>query len=182
MTSLQIHCSYPFRREKKEGNRGLPEILTIAAGFPSVMISSGVATLELRKPVSSNRPSCCILPAEKSGAGLSRDKGDTMLSRLLFVVHGLSADDGFLWADPQDGVIMLSLNVSAVEGLRSTKVGLGDTRLISTVSAKEILRSVQEGREGMPGLMTLTLLSWHFSTSSVFGVGVEYSRLLVSAE
>ena len=57
------------------------------AGFPIVIISSGVATREYLKPVSSNRPKggCGALAAaeEKGEGGLSTDKGDTMLSFLI---------------------------------------------------------------------------------------------------
>lgn len=84
-------------------------------------------------------------------------------------------DEVLLWPS-QDGVTMLSLSVSAVESLR------GDTRLISTVSAEEILRSIQRGGEAVPGLTRLALLSWQLSISAIFGVGVEKSRLVVSAE
>ena len=153
----------------------------IVPGFANIIISSGVAILELRKPVSSNRPRCCFLPAEKSGGGRSTVRGDTMLRRLLLVCALSMADDDdddddvLLWPS-QDGVTMLSLSVSAVESLR------GDTRLISTVSAKEILRSVQKGEEVVPGLTRLALLSWQLSISVVFGVGFEKSRLVVSAE
>lgn len=128
-----------------------------AAGFPNDTISSGVATRECRKPVSSNFPSCCTLAAEKGEGGRSRDKGETMLSLLLFGLYALSADNVFLW--PQDGATKLSLNFSVDEGLRSTKVGVGDTRLISTVSAEEILRSVQRGGETMLRLIRLALVS-----------------------
>ena len=152
----------------------------IVPGFPNIIISSGVAILELRKPVSSNRPRCCFLPAEKRGGGRSTVRGDTMLRRLLLLCALSMADDDddddvLLWPS-QDGVTMLSLSVSAVESLR------GDTRLISTVSAKEILRSVQKGGEVVPGLTRLALLSWQLSISVVFGVGFEKSRLVVSAE
>ena len=130
----------------------------IAAGFPSVTSSSGVATLDILKPVSWKRPGCCIFRAEKRGAGLSKDIGDTMLSRFL-LFDNFSVDDDLLWP-PQDGVTMLSLSVSAAEGLRSTKVGVGQMRLISTVSATEILRSVQIGWEPMPIFTRLPLLLW----------------------
>lgn len=106
-----------------------------------------------------------------------------LLSLLLLLCALSTADDDddddddevLLWPS-QDGVTMLSLSVSAVESLR------GDTRLISTVSAAEILRSIQRGREAVPGLTTLALLSWQLSISAVFGVGVAKSRLVVSAE
>ena len=55
---------------------------------------------------------------------------------------------------------MLSRSVSAAGGWRSTKVGVGETRLISTVSAREILRSVQKGCEIVPGFTRLSLLVW----------------------
>lgn len=78
---------------------GIPaSILTeypIAAGFPNVIASSGVATtFECRKPVSSNLPKFCILPVGKRGGGLSTDKGDGMLSFLRVNVD--SADDALL--------------------------------------------------------------------------------------
>ncbi len=95
-----------------------PKIRTIAAGFPNVIISSGVATLECRKPVSSNLPSCCVRAGEKGEGGRSRDKGEIMLSLFLLGVVALSADDVLLW--PQDGATMLSRTFSADEGLRST--------------------------------------------------------------
>lgn len=79
-----------------------------------------------------------------------------MLSLLSFVVYALSADGIFLW--PQDGPTMLSLTLSPDDGLRSTKVGVGDTQLISTVPADEILRSVQRG--GVPMLILIRLALW----------------------
>ena len=170
----------------------------IAAGFPNVIISSGVAILGLRKPVSSNRPMCCFfLPVEKRGGGRSTVRGDTMLRRLLLLLLLLCVlsmaddededddddDDVVLWPWPsQDGVTMLSRSVSAVESWRPIKVWVGgDTRLISTVSAEDILRSVQRGGEVVLGLARLALLSWQLSISVIFGVGVEKSRLLVEA-
>ena len=57
------------------------------AGFPSVIISSGVATREYLKPVSSNLPPsvCGVLAAAeaKVESGLSTDDRDTMLSFLI---------------------------------------------------------------------------------------------------
>ena len=57
------------------------------AGFPSVIISSGVATRECLKPVSSNLPTsvCGALAAAaaKRDSGLSTDEGDTVLSFLM---------------------------------------------------------------------------------------------------
>ena len=41
-----------------------------------------------------------------------------------------------------------------------TRVGVGDTRLISTFSADEILRSVQRGGETVLSLIRLALVSW----------------------
>lgn len=105
-----------------------------------------------------------------------------MLRRLLLLLLlcALSTadddDDGVLLWPSQDGVTMLILSVSAVESLR------GDTRLISTVSAEEILRSIRRGGGAVPGLTRLALLSWQLSISACFGVGVEKSRLVVSAE
>lgn len=151
-----------------------------AAGFPNDMISSGVATFECRRPVSSNFPSCCTFPAKRGEGDLSTDKGDTMLSLLSFLVYALSAEDVFPW--PQDGATMLSLTFSADEGLRSTTVGVGYTRLISTVSAEEILRSVQRGGETMLSLTRLALLCWQYSMSLSFGLSIGNSRLLVSVE
>lgn len=150
------------------------------AGFPNDITSSGVATLEYRKPVSSNFPSRCALPAEKGEGGLSTDKGDTTLSRFGFGLCAFSAVDWILW--PQDGAAMLSLNFSADEGLRSTKVGVGDTRLISTVSADETLRSVQRGGGAMLSLIRLALESWQLSMSLIFGGRVENWALLVSVK
>ena len=63
-----------------------------------------------------------------------------------------------------------------------TRVEVGDTRLISTLSAEEILRSAQRGGETVLSLMTLALVSWHFSISLISGVSVETSRLLVLLE
>ncbi len=63
-----------------------------------------------------------------------------------------------------------------------TRVGIGDTRLISTLSAEEILRSVQRGGETVLSLIILTLVSWHFSVSLISGVSVVSSRLLVLVE
>lgn len=60
-------------------------------------------------------------------------------------------------------------------------VWVGETRVISTVSAEEILRSVQMGGEAVPTLIGLLFLSWQNSISSIFGVGIEESRLLVSS-
>ena len=77
---------------------------------------------------------------------------------------------------------MLSRNVSAAGCLRSTKVGVSETRLISTVSATEILRSVQKGCEIVPGFTRLPLLVWQLSMSSIFGVGIESWWLLFSGE
>lgn len=103
-----------------------------------------------------------------------------MLSLLSFLVYALSAEDVFPW--PQDGATMLSLTFSADEGLRSTTVGVGYTRLISTVSAEEILRSVQRGGETMLSLTRLALLCWQYSMSLSFGLSIGNSRLLVSVE
>lgn len=151
----------------------------VAAGFPSVVISSGVATLEVRKPVSSNRPPCCDFTVEAGEEGLPIDKGLTRLSLFLFGLFGLSANDNvFLWL--QDGLAMFGLAFSNDEGLRSTMVAVGDTRLISTVSADEILRSVQMGGEVMLSLIRLALESWQLSISGFFGGRDEDWPLLVS--
>ena len=57
------------------------------AGFPSVIISSGVATREYLKPVSSNLPTsvCGALAAAaaKMDGGLSTDEGEAMLGFLM---------------------------------------------------------------------------------------------------
>ena len=157
------------------GGPSIVQLYPIAAGFPNVRSSSGVAILELRKPVSSNRPSdgCVFRWTEKRGAGgRSRDKGETMLSRLLLLVVLVEED---VLRPCQEGVTMLRRNVPAAEGLPcSRKVGVGgETRLISTVSAREIFRSVQRGRtEAMPGFVRLPLLGWWLSKSFVLGVGV----------
>lgn len=82
-----------------------------------------------------------------------------MLSRLLLL---LDVEEDVL-RPCQDGVTMLRRNAPAAEGLRcSRKVGVGgETRLISTVSAREILRSVQRGRtEVMPGFARLPRWVW----------------------
>ena len=69
----------------------------------------------------------------------------------------MSADDVFLCV-PHGGATMLSLTASADdEGFRCTKVGWGQTRLISTLEAEEILRSVQRGGETMLILVRLRL-------------------------
>lgn len=87
------------------------------------------------------------------------DKGLTRLSLFLFGLFGLSAnDDVLMW--PQDGVAVFWLTFSNDEGLRSTMVAVGDTRLISTVSADEILRSAQMGGEIMLSLIKLALEPW----------------------
>lgn len=85
-----------------------------------------------------------------------------MLSRLLFLLDDFSVDIVLLsWSPPlQEGVTMLSRSVSAAGGLRSTKVGVAETRLISTVSAKDILRSVQKDCETISGFTGLPLLLW----------------------
>lgn len=152
------------------------QLYPIAAGCANVRISSDVATLELRRPVSSNRPSdgCGLRCAEKSGAGCSgrsMDKGETRLSRLLFLL--VVVED--VLRPCQEGGTMLRRSVSAAEGLRCPRmVGVGgETRLISTVSAREILRSVQRGRaEVVLGFARLPLLGWGLSKSFRFGVGV----------
>ena len=77
---------------------------------------------------------------------------------LFFDLVTLWADDVFLWL--QDGATMFAF--SADEGLRPTMVEVGDTRLISTVSAEEILRSVQRGGEIVLSLVTE---SWQLSIS-----------------
>lgn len=78
---------------------------------------------------------------------------------------------------------MLNLLFSAVvEALRSTKVVVGDTRLIDTFSAEEILRSLQIGGGIMLDLDSFDLLSRQLSTSLVSGFSVENPRLLVSVE
>ena len=125
------------------------------AGFPSVIISSGVATRECLKPVSSNLPPSvwgALAAAEaKVDCGLSTDDGDTMLSFLMLLLgwYALSADEVCLCV-LHDGATMLSLTASADdEGFRCMKVGWGQTRLISTLEAEEILRSVHRGGEAM---------------------------------
>ena len=102
-----------------------------------------------------------------------------MLSRLL-LLDGLSVDDVLLWPAPQEGVTMFSRSVSAAEGLRWMKVVVGDTGLISTVSATEMLRSVQRGWDAM--LARLSLLLWFHSISVIFGVGFEGLWLLLLVE
>ena len=147
-----------------------------AAGFPNDIICSGVATLECRKPVSSNLPSCGARAAVKGEAGLSRDTGDMISSLLkLFRWYSLSMDDVFLW--PRDGATTLGLTFSADEGLWALGI-----EITSTVSVKEILRSVQAGGEAVLSLTGLALWSWQLSTSLVFGSSEENSQLFVSVE
>ena len=97
---------------------------------------------------------------------------------LFFDLVTLSADDVFLWV--QDGATMFTF--SADEGLRPTMVGLGDTRLISTVSAEEILRSAQRGEGIMLSLARLGLESWQLSISLFFGGRDEDWPLLLSVK
>ena len=109
------------------------------------------------------------------------DKGLTRLSLFLFGWFGLLANDNvFPW--PQDGLAMLGLAFSNEEGLRSTMVVVGDTRLISTVSADEILRSAQMGGEIMLSLIRLAFESRQLSVSVVFGGREEDWPLLVSVK
>ena len=55
---------------------------------------------------------------------------------------------------------MLSLSVSADEGLRFLKIVVGrETRLISTISAEESWRWARRGGEIMPALVRLSFLS-----------------------
>lgn len=75
---------------------------------------------------------------------------------------------------------MFSPKLLADEGLRSTKVGVADTRVISTVSAEEILRSAQRGGETMLDLVRLGLGARRLSMSLILGAGDEKPRLLVS--
>ena len=109
---------------------------------------------------------------------MSTDKGDMMLRFLLLRGCTLSVGDAFPWC--QDGVVKLSLTVSVEDGLRPTTVVVGDTRLISTDSAEEILRSVQRGGETTLGL---GLVLWQRSMSLISDIGIGSPlRLLVPSD
>ena len=93
----------------------------------------------------------------------------------LRVSAAVPADEVFLW--PQDGATMLDLTFSA-DALCSTRVGVGHTRLSWTVSATEILRSVQRGGGTMLSLVGLALVSGYLlSKLLVFTLSGESSRL-----